>query len=107
VPSRFEDKTVRTLANPKLEPRNSAARTPHRLLNGTITPNGLHFVIARGGFWCRGTAVLYGDPHKPGFGQPGSSVVDAALPAINRSSGLGSACTLPHSAAPGSLSGRL
>jgi sulfane dehydrogenase subunit SoxC len=50
VPSRFEEKTVRTLTNPKLEPRGSAARTPHHLLNGTITPNGLHFVIARGGF---------------------------------------------------------
>jgi sulfane dehydrogenase subunit SoxC len=49
-PSRFEEKTVRTLTNPKLEPRGSAARTPHHLLNGTITPNGLHFVIARGGF---------------------------------------------------------
>src|SRR5215472_7911810 len=49
-PSRFEGKTVRTLTNPKLEPRGSAARTPHHLLNGTITPNGLHFVIARGGF---------------------------------------------------------
>jgi sulfane dehydrogenase subunit SoxC len=41
---------VRSLTNPKLEPRNSAARTPHHLLNGTITPNGLHFVIARGGY---------------------------------------------------------
>jgi sulfane dehydrogenase subunit SoxC len=40
---------VRTLSNPKLEPRSSAARTPHHLLSGTITPNGLHFVIARGG----------------------------------------------------------
>ena len=40
---------MRTLSNPKLEPRGSAARTPHHLLNGTITPNGLHFVIARGG----------------------------------------------------------
>jgi sulfane dehydrogenase subunit SoxC len=50
VPSRFEAKTVRTLTNPKLEPRGSAARTPHHLLNGTITPNGLHFVIAREGF---------------------------------------------------------
>jgi sulfane dehydrogenase subunit SoxC len=49
-PSRFEEKTVRTLSNPKLEPRSSAARTPHHLLNGTITPNGLHFVIARGGY---------------------------------------------------------
>jgi sulfane dehydrogenase subunit SoxC len=49
-PSRFEAKVVRTLTNPNLEPRPSAARTPYHLLNGTITPNGLHFVIARGGF---------------------------------------------------------
>src|ERR1700686_168009 len=49
VPSRFEDKTVRTLTNPKGEPRGSGARTPHHLLNGTITPNGLHMVVARGG----------------------------------------------------------
>lgn len=49
-PSRFEAKTVRTLTNPDVEPRTSAARTPHHLLNGTITPNGLHFVIARSGF---------------------------------------------------------
>jgi len=48
-PSKFEQKVVRTLSNPKLEPRGSAARTPHHLLNGTITQNGLHFVIARGG----------------------------------------------------------
>ena len=48
-PSKFEKKVVRTLSNPNLEPRGSAARTPHHLLNGTITPNGLHFVIARGG----------------------------------------------------------
>ena len=48
-PSKFEQKVVRTLSNPKLEPRGSAARTPHHLLNGTITPNGLHFVIAHGG----------------------------------------------------------
>jgi sulfane dehydrogenase subunit SoxC len=50
APSRFEAKTVRSLTNPKNEPRGSAARTPHHLLNGSITPNGLHFVIARGGF---------------------------------------------------------
>jgi sulfane dehydrogenase subunit SoxC len=49
-PSRFEAKTVRSLTNPKNEPRGSAARTPHHMLNGSITPNGLHFVIARGGF---------------------------------------------------------
>ena len=48
-PSKFEKKVVRTLSNPKLEPRGSAARTPHHLLNGTITPNGLHFVISHGG----------------------------------------------------------
>ena len=48
-PSKFERNVVRTLSNPKLEPRGSAARTPHHLLNGTITPNGLHFAIARGG----------------------------------------------------------
>jgi sulfane dehydrogenase subunit SoxC len=48
-PSKFESKVVRTISNPKLEPRNSAARTPHQFLNGIITPNGLHFVISRGG----------------------------------------------------------
>ena len=50
VPAKYESKVVRTLTNPKNEPRGSAARTPHHLLNGSITPNGLHFVIARGGF---------------------------------------------------------
>jgi sulfane dehydrogenase subunit SoxC len=50
VPSRFEAATVRTVSNPKLEPRGTAARTPHHLLNGAMTPNGLHFVIAREGF---------------------------------------------------------
>src|SRR5438067_1708474 len=44
VPSRFEKNVVRTLSNPNGEPRNSHGRTPHHLLNGTITPNGLHFV---------------------------------------------------------------
>ena len=41
---------MRTLTNPKNEPRTSQARTPHHLLNGTITPNGLHFVVSRTGF---------------------------------------------------------
>ena len=36
---------VRSLSNPKSEFRNSHARTPHHLLNGTITPNALHFSI--------------------------------------------------------------
>jgi sulfane dehydrogenase subunit SoxC len=49
-PSKYEKNVVRTLTNPNLEPRISVALTPHHLLNGTITPNGLHFVVARGGF---------------------------------------------------------
>ena len=49
-PAKYEKKVVRTLTNPKNEPRTSQARTPHHLLNGTITPNGLHFVVSRTGF---------------------------------------------------------
>jgi len=49
VPSRFEKKVARTLSNPKGEPRTQHARTPHHLLNGTFTPNGLHFVISHSG----------------------------------------------------------
>jgi sulfane dehydrogenase subunit SoxC len=49
VPSRFEEKVARTLSNPDHEPRNSHARTPHHLLEGTTTPNGLHFTINHGG----------------------------------------------------------
>jgi sulfane dehydrogenase subunit SoxC len=49
VPSRFEKNVVRTLSNPKGEPRTQHGRTPHHLLNGTITPNGLHFVISHAG----------------------------------------------------------
>ena len=40
---------VRTVDNPKNEPRNSRARTPHHLLKGDHTPNGLHFTIMHGG----------------------------------------------------------
>ena len=36
---------MRTLSNPKGEPRTQHARTPHHMLNGTITPNALHFTI--------------------------------------------------------------
>jgi sulfane dehydrogenase subunit SoxC len=50
VPAKYEGKVVRTLTNPKNEPRTSNARTPHHLLDGTITPNGLYFVEARTGF---------------------------------------------------------
>src|SRR5262249_5859090 len=49
TPSRFEQHVVRTLSNPKNELRNSHARTPHQLLNGTITPNSLHFSINHSG----------------------------------------------------------
>ena len=40
---------VRTLSNPNNEFRNSHARTPHQLLNGTVTPNSLHFSINHAG----------------------------------------------------------
>jgi sulfane dehydrogenase subunit SoxC len=48
-PSRFEQNTVRTLTNPRGEARVQNARTPLHLLNGTITPNGQHFVVAQSG----------------------------------------------------------
>src|SRR5262244_2716917 len=48
-PSRFEEKVARTLSNPKGEARTQHARTPHHLINGTITPNGLHFTIVHTG----------------------------------------------------------
>src|SRR5260370_2741364 len=50
VPAKYESKVVRTLTNPNHDPRTSNARTPHHLLDGTITPNGLHFVVPRTGF---------------------------------------------------------
>jgi sulfane dehydrogenase subunit SoxC len=49
VPSKFEAKVARTLSNPNHEPRNSHARTPHHLLEGATTPNGLHFAINHAG----------------------------------------------------------
>jgi sulfane dehydrogenase subunit SoxC len=49
LPSRFEKDAVRTVSNPTGQPGASAARTPHHLLNGATTPNGLHFVIVYGG----------------------------------------------------------
>src|SRR5438270_1294653 len=48
-PSRFEKNVVRTLNNPKGQPGAQGARTPHHLMNGAITPNGLHFVVSWGG----------------------------------------------------------
>jgi len=49
TPSPYEKQVVRTLSNPKAEPRTQHGRTPHHLLNGTLTPNGLHFVISHSG----------------------------------------------------------
>src|SRR5882757_8586590 len=49
VPSRFEKHVVRSLSNPDNEFRNSHARTPHHLLNGSVTPNSLHFSINHSG----------------------------------------------------------
>src|SRR5439155_9005366 len=49
VPSRFEKSVARTLSNPNGEPRTQHGRTPHHLLQGTSTPNGLHFVISHAG----------------------------------------------------------
>src|SRR5882672_4542955 len=49
VPSKYEKGVARTLSNPNAEPRTQHARTPHHLLQGSITPNGLHFVISHGG----------------------------------------------------------
>jgi len=48
MPSRYEAKVVRSIANPN-NPGNNQARTPHHLLDGIITPNGVHFVVARTG----------------------------------------------------------
>jgi sulfane dehydrogenase subunit SoxC len=58
-PSRFEERVGRTLSNPNGEPRNSHARTPHQMLNGMITPNGLHFTIIHAG-----TPDIDPDKHK-------------------------------------------
>lgn len=49
TPSRFESDVTRSLSNPNFEPRTSHGRTPHHLINGTFTPNGLHFVISHTG----------------------------------------------------------
>jgi sulfane dehydrogenase subunit SoxC len=49
TPSKYEKDVVRNLSNPKGEPRTQHARTPHQALNGTITPNSLHFTILHSG----------------------------------------------------------
>jgi sulfane dehydrogenase subunit SoxC len=47
--SRFEDYVVRTVDNQHNDPGGQRARTPHQLLKGIITPNGLHFTIMHSG----------------------------------------------------------
>ena len=42
-PSRFEEKVVRVSTTAPGTTGTAASRTPHHLLDGTITPNGLHF----------------------------------------------------------------
>jgi len=49
LPSKFAKNVVRTLANPNFEPPTSQSRTPHHLLDGMITPNGVFFTIVHGG----------------------------------------------------------
>ena len=49
VPSKYAAKVVRTNANPDDLPKPTQARTPHHLMEGMITPNGLHFTIAHAG----------------------------------------------------------
>jgi sulfane dehydrogenase subunit SoxC len=49
VPSQFAKNVVRTLSNPNFEPRTSQSRTPHQLLDGMITPNGVFFTIIHDG----------------------------------------------------------
>ncbi len=42
-PSKFEEKTARTWAAMAGTTGTGSSRTPHHLLNGTITPSGLHY----------------------------------------------------------------
>ena len=42
-PSKYETKAVRTFASAPGTTGTGTSRTPHHLLEGTITPNGLHF----------------------------------------------------------------
>ena len=40
---------ARILSNPKGEPRTQHARAPLQMLDGTITPNAMHFTILHSG----------------------------------------------------------
>jgi sulfane dehydrogenase subunit SoxC len=49
TPSKFTANVVRTNANPDNLPKATQTRTPHHLMDGSITPNGLHFTICHAG----------------------------------------------------------
>jgi sulfane dehydrogenase subunit SoxC len=48
-PSKFESKVVRTFASLPGTTGTGASRTPHHLLDGMITPNGVHFERSHSG----------------------------------------------------------
>jgi sulfane dehydrogenase subunit SoxC len=48
-PSKFESKVARTFASLPGTTGTGAARTPHHLLDGMITPNGVHFERSHSG----------------------------------------------------------
>jgi len=48
TPSHFEAKVVKTLGD-ATRPGTQQGRTPHQDIDGIITPNGVHFVVARAG----------------------------------------------------------
>jgi sulfane dehydrogenase subunit SoxC len=48
MPSHFEAKVIRTIGD-NSRPGTQQARTPHQDLDGIITPNAVHFVVARAG----------------------------------------------------------
>jgi sulfane dehydrogenase subunit SoxC len=48
-PSKYAAKVIRTNANPDNLPKVTQTRTPHHLMEGQVTPNGLHFSICHAG----------------------------------------------------------
>src|SRR5215831_6198638 len=48
-PSKYEEKVARTWASAPGTGGTGSSRTPHHLLNGTITPSGLHYERSHSG----------------------------------------------------------
>src|SRR5579863_10229538 len=48
-PSKYEAKVVRTFASAAGTTGTGSSRTPHHMLNGMITPSGLHFERSHSG----------------------------------------------------------